>query len=694
MKSIELWKTISESRNPLEIRRQHIASGEINDYYEELKYFNTEAVPEGVIVNFIIAKTYNDKISYIYLNHQLYALALDSMTKYVEYEKPDLVNRDTVYKEYVKELLSNKGSNSLAVRTLNTYIEAVEGRARSKCLKLMNIIDSNNAKHYKQYSEEYQQALLAAQEIQITRLRNIAAQHPKIKNIKSLVMNYNFHLYNVPEQKISDSTKVQLWCSVDEAKQLLSFIKQYKQKEELFIDCRTKLEIDNKATVSVYLDKTYEFWWKVFTSSRFANQSKYTIKQARAEEHKRKKELEAIRARELERQKELERQQQALQRERDEEKRLAREKELEAIKAQAELEAKRKAETEELLNRQRQQQSKPSVKSAIDVESLAKKAYRTKSKTKALVPDITEEELNDKEESMVKNYFPMKYNKRFMVHHLAPPGTFQMDLFFSGPYVYLLAINSASRKVFAICTNQYGLNPKSTPQLIKALKDLMKVTAVRNIEMDGESAMYSNDMQLFLNANGITLRKCNDGHTQLALVDRFCRTLRDIFNNITNGEYYNQPTGQTASSGNVITPEVMNAIVEIYNNAPHDTLNKVIRYRVVDDDGNRYSLTPNLVDSIPELQNIYYKNMMSMNYLQMTQDGYELPVGTLVSVYNERNSYMDKRRTVIRPKLYRVVERVGGMYKCVNVNDDTDVVVTSRIKLSPAIGKLKFKDFN
>ena len=598
-------------------------TSEIDRLFEELKYTDDK------IINFFIVKSYSvncdngDRgVSFVALNHKLYSIALDSLKKYVNFREPDLVKYERRFIAYIDELMMKRNHSDITRKLYNDYFNEVEVRARIKCIALMKIIKDNNDKHYKQYNNIYQRALKRAQEIQSLRLHNMYVAHPSLKSIKALVKNHNFHLHSVHEGSISDSTKIQLWCSVAEAEELLLFINTYPQHEETFWDCDTTSSINERASTSTYLEKTYAEWWEIFKSNRLPPKKKKDEQQVT------------------------------------------------------------------LLQDQR------SVRNAIDVESLAKKAYRTKSKTKALVPDITEEELNDKEESMVKNYFPMKYNKRFMVHHLAPPGTFQMDLFFSGPYVYLLAINSASRKVFAICTNQYGLNPKSTPQLIKALKDLMKVTAVRNIEMDGESAMYSNDMQLFLNANGITLRKCNDGHTQLALVDRFCRTLRDIFNNITNGEYYNQPTGQTASSGNVITPEVMNAIVEIYNNAPHDTLNKVIRYRVVGEDGTRYSLTPNLVDSIPELQNIYYKNMMSMNYLQMTQDGYELPVGTLVSVYNERNSYMDKRRTVIRPKLYRVVERVGGMYKCVNVNDDTDVVITSRIKLSPAIGKLKFKDFN
>ena len=351
-----------------------------------------------------------------------------------------------------------------------------------------------------------------------------------------------------------------------------------------------------------------------------------------------------------------------------------------------------------------------------DLLQQAFRAYRSKSKTKSLIPDITDEELDNKEVSMVKNYFPTKANKKYMLHHLAPPGTFQMDLLISGVYYYLLAINVTTRKAFAVCTNETNFDAKSVRALKIALMEIMNQTTVKCICMDGEASMFSDEMVYFLTGKmnksrkksyyndldkldtPITLINCTEqrtpgstNHTKLALIDRLCRTIRDIFNNITGEEYYRHTTGRSAVRGNVITPSLMYNIIDIYNSAPHETLNKIIRYRVVIDEGpnkGKWLLSPDLVDSIPELQNIYYKNLMGMNYLQTTQDGYQLPVGTLVSILNERDKYMDKRRTIVRPRVYRIIGMHGGYYICQNVEESHDKVEVPRFKVSPIVGSL------
>ena len=120
-----------------------------------------------------------------------------------------------------------------------------------------------------------------------------------------------------------------------------------------------------------------------------------------------------------------------------------------------------------------------------------------------------------------------------------------------------------------------------------------------------------------------------------------------------------------------LTPRVMNEIVIQYNNAPHRGLSKWCGFPV----------SPQMVQDDTELEDLIARRIAMDNDRIMNSAGFQLPVGTSVAVFNERNQ-KTKYRSATQPGKHSIAGTHGSLYV---VRDDAGrVQLIPRYKLSIA----------
>ena len=138
-------------------------------------------------------------------------------------------------------------------------------------------------------------------------------------------------------------------------------------------------------------------------------------------------------------------------------------------------------------------------------------------------------------------------------------------------------------------------------------------------------------------------------HNSLSLIDRVSRTIRDMAYNL---------------GYQIIFPELMLKIIYIYNHSPHNTLSKLLNRRI----------SPIEIYQNKNLQNIIIQKLNNQSKKIFHQNKFLIPENTLVNVYNEKN-HLIKRRTVIRPDLYKIININGTMYKLQNVKNNEEIIL-------------------
>lgn len=256
---------------------------------------------------------------------------------------------------------------------------------------------------------------------------------------------------------------------------------------------------------------------------------------------------------------------------------------------------------------------------------------------------------------------------------------------------YLIAINVNTRYLYAELTNIIENNEnaendnimvrkdkKSTILYLKALQKMIDSgMRVKHLSGDGEGAFNSKlSWDTVYKDNDIDFKpvqkqivgvipkfmqnrnykpKSEPMHSSLGIVDRVIRTIRDMA--------YNMKIG-------VINPNSMKIIVEQYNHAPHKTLSKYAGFEV----------SPYMAENNMMLEDYIVKKIIQSNFNIQNEIGYELPIGSKVSVYNEKSA-LSKRRTVIQPDNYEIEGFENGYYKIKGKNNRTQLV--SRYKINP-----------
>lgn len=109
---------------------------------------------------------------------------------------------------------------------------------------------------------------------------------------------------------------------------------------------------------------------------------------------------------------------------------------------------------------------------------------------------------------------------------------------------------------------------------------------------------------------------------------------------------------------------------QAYNNAPHRILSDYADFEV----------TPKMVENDENLEEYIVKRIIQSNFNIQNKIGYNLPVGTNVSVYNEKDS-LSKRRSIVQPGNHKIDGFERGYYKV--VDDKNKIQLVPRYKLNP-----------
>jgi hypothetical protein len=196
------------------------------------------------------------------------------------------------------------------------------------------------------------------------------------------------------------------------------------------------------------------------------------------------------------------------------------------------------------------------------------------------------------------------------------------DIFFDEDISYLLLININTRYAYAYQLGDVQIGKisnkdeyqniyyiryatrgqKTTESLIKAFKLHLEQHKVNVLRFDGEKAINSNEFQEYLEKNHIIfIPAIPKSHTSLSLIDRLCRTIRDIAFNL-NVEHISHQ-------------QIMDLILYYYNNTRHETLTSTL-FKAYPELKSVYKngITPAIMDVNPELERLYAMECKKHNY--------------------------------------------------------------------------------
>lgn len=272
------------------------------------------------------------------------------------------------------------------------------------------------------------------------------------------------------------------------------------------------------------------------------------------------------------------------------------------------------------------------------------------------------------EEDYIPNSFPLKSNKKYFQHSVFNPGTYMIDIMFTGNLAYLIAINANTRYLFAELLTprfrfgngwRYGVadTVKNSKHFIDALQKLIDRGMNPKVLIGDDEGCFNSDETKEFYGDNIEFKKIvrmtkgvypkfmpkqlrgktEPLHSSLGIIDRVIRTLRDMAYNVKIG---------------VIKKEEMDDLVKMYNNAPHKTLT----YYAGD------PTTPLQVQNNPDLEKFIIRKICQDNFNIKKQDGFELEENSYVKVYNEPDKFQ-KRRSIIQPGRHQIGKFHNGLYE-------------------------------
>ena len=106
----------------------------------------------------------------------------------------------------------------------------------------------------------------------------------------------------------------------------------------------------------------------------------------------------------------------------------------------------------------------------------------------------------------------------------------------------------------------------------KAFNKHLETHSINLLRFDGERAINSEGFERYLKSKNIKYVPSIPGtHTSLSLIDRLCRTIRDIAFNMNI-----EISGSPESSASIPDQSTMNKILKYYNEARHEGLTNII----------------------------------------------------------------------------------------------------------------------
>ena len=238
------------------------------------------------------------------------------------------------------------------------------------------------------------------------------------------------------------------------------------------------------------------------------------------------------------------------------------------------------------------------------------------------------------------------------------------DIFFeSNKAAFLLLININTRKAYAYQLGEINYKEeinngvekivyhyatkgkKTTSELIKAFNKHLLNEKINILKFDNENAIKSLEFQQFLKVHNIKfIKTIPNSHTSLSIIDRLCRTIRDIAFNL----------GYEL----ILTQNQMNTILNYYNNTRHEGLTKILRKKVC----------PNDLSNNPDLEKQYVIECKKYNLTIMNQKDFELNKNDEVKIVND-NKKLTKKRSILSKDHYKVVGYNGNIVKLKNMKN-------------------------
>ena len=233
-------------------------------------------------------------------------------------------------------------------------------------------------------------------------------------------------------------------------------------------------------------------------------------------------------------------------------------------------------------------------------------------------------------------------------------GGYQIDIFIYQRKYYLLAININTKYGYI----SKSIKNKSVHAVLPEIKIFVDKFKPDSISCDNEPAFVSKDTVEYLISKDIELRVITEQvHSALGIINRFCRTIRDML----------------FQSKNLSLEEA----IKIYNNSYHKTI----------------GMKPIDMQKDSELEEMYISKCIFENKAKIKKLHENIKPGTKVRFINEYENKLQKIRYKLSPYYY-IVDSIDNFKAAIMANDGSikSVPLYRIVKLKPSETRIKFAE--
>ena len=233
-------------------------------------------------------------------------------------------------------------------------------------------------------------------------------------------------------------------------------------------------------------------------------------------------------------------------------------------------------------------------------------------------------------------------------------GSYQIDIFIYQRKYYLLAININTKYGYI----SKSIKNKSVHAVLPEIKIFVDKFKPDSISCDNEPAFVSKDTVEYLISKDIELRVITEQvHSALGIINRFCRTIRDML----------------FQSKNLTLEEA----IKIYNNSYHKTI----------------GMKPIDMQKDSELEEMYISKCIFENKAKIKKLHENIKPGTKVRFINEYENKLQKIRYKLSPYYY-IVDSIDNFKAAIIANDGSikSVPLYRIVKLKPSETRIKFAE--
>jgi hypothetical protein len=235
--------------------------------------------------------------------------------------------------------------------------------------------------------------------------------------------------------------------------------------------------------------------------------------------------------------------------------------------------------------------------------------------------------------------------------------TFFHDIFDNGkngePRYFHIFIGTNNRYAVA-----HPLENKSGSAILNTIKKFVEKFKPVKLISDNEAGFNDKKVLEYLNSQGVAVKFVHDqNHSTLGIIDRFTRTLRDMYDK------------------KVISSKIMQKLIIHYNDTYHTSIQS----------------TPYEMFSDHRLEKAYIDKCIENAGKQVNMKDFELEVGTFVRYILPKKA-LEKRRNRVSTDMYKIAGKQGNHY--ILMSEDGNVILKPRFMLIPVNkdeeSKLKF----